>query len=54
MVIGKGVKYIGSSAFSECVAVEDAAYRGSAEEFKSIVIENYNNAITDLKIKYNY
>ncbi|MBR3805868.1 MAG: leucine-rich repeat domain-containing protein [Clostridia bacterium] len=54
VVIGKGVKYIGSSAFSECVAVEDAAYRGSAEEFKSIVIENYNNAITDLKIKYNY
>lgn len=53
-VIGKGVKDIGASAFSECIALADVKYRGSAEEFKLIVIGKYNNAVTDLNVKYNY
>lgn len=54
IVIPEGVKEIGNFAFHKCDELTTVYYRGSKEQWDSITIGLYNDALTEDKIKYNY
>lgn len=54
IVIPEGVKEIGNFAFHKCDELTTVYYRGSEEQWDSITIGLYNDALTEDKIKYNY
>ena len=49
----KGVKYIGSGAFGECVSLSGIFFEGSKKEWKEISISSGNDSISEKSIRYN-
>ena len=54
VTIPEGVTSIGNGAFSGCDAITDVYYSGTEEEWQAIEIGNYNDALSDATIHYNY
>ena len=52
--IPEGVTSIGDRAFGGCDAITDVYYSGTEEEWQAIEIGNYNDALSDATIHYNY
>ena len=54
VTIPEGVTSIGDWAFNGCDAITDVYYSGTEEEWQAIEIGNYNDALSDATIHYNY
>ena len=54
VTIPEGVTSIGDWAFGGCDAITDVYYSGTEEEWQAIEIGNYNDALSDATIHYNY
>lgn len=54
VTIGRGVTVIDRSAFSNCDSLTDVYYTGSEEEWAAIEIGDWNDALTEAIIHYNY
>ena len=54
VTIPEGVTSIGDRAFGGCDAITDVYYSGTEEEWQAIEIGNYNDALSDATIHYNY
>ena len=49
----KGIKYIGSGAFSECRNLSGIFFEGTKKEWEEIKISSGNDSISEKKIRYN-
>ena len=47
IVIDEGVNSIGDYAFAQCVALEKVYYKGTAEEWATIIIDSGNSYLTN-------
>ena len=54
VTIPEGVTSIGDRAFGGCDAITDVYYSGTEEDWQAIEIGNYNDALSDATIHYNY
>ena len=54
VTIPAGVTSIGERAFYGCDAITDVYYSGTEEEWQAIEIGNYNDALSNATIHYNY
>ena len=54
VIISSSVTNIGYGAFAECSNITNVYYCGTEEQWSAIYIENFNEAITNATITYNY
>lgn len=54
IVIPKSMTSIGYEVFNGCDNLAAVNYKGSADDWKSMVIKNGNTSLTSAKIKYNF
>ena len=54
VVIPNSVETIGDSAFFGCYALENVCFIGSQDEWNNILISDFNEALTDSLITYDY
>lgn len=54
MIIPKSVTSIGADAFSGCTKLADVYFTGTEKEWKAMLIESGNEALTNATVHYNY
>ena len=54
VTIPDSVTSIGRGAFSECSSLSTVYFTGTEEQWNAITIKDYNDALTNADIVYNY